>query len=84
MFFAGPLVVSTASIDLLDAVNNIRLVIPAHQYAEADQLCHFLKEQNGLRGPGYMVFGMMVTPAAIGGAWISLTGVVVGALPSFL
>ena len=49
--------VSDALIDLMNAATAVRVAVPIEQAREVDQLMCYLREQNGLHGPAYMIGG---------------------------
>ena len=78
----GPMSISNASVDLLKVANRARVSVSVEQSREVDVLIDFLKDQNALRGPGYTMFGQLVTPATFWSACGGVATMVVGTFVS--
>ena len=82
--FAGPLSVASAIDDLVQTANRLRIATPVEWSVEVAQLLDYIRDQNGLAGPGYVMAGQLFTKRLLWNIAGSFFALLMGALASSL
>ena len=63
--FVGPVMVTNACTDLMEAANGLRTRLPIERMDEVNQLVMYLKDLNASQGPGYCIGGKLISAKLI-------------------
>jgi hypothetical protein len=80
VYLYWPMQISSAATRVVEAANNLRVVVPVEQHGRLDQMVAFIEKQNLSQGPGFRLAGVVVTPSAFWRVAATVVTVVVGAL----
>jgi hypothetical protein len=72
--------ISSAATRVVEAANDLRVVVPIEQRSSLHEMVAFIKEQNSSQGPGFRLAGVVVTPAAFWRVAVTVVSLVVGAV----
>ena len=80
VYLYWPMQISSAATRVVEAANNLRVVVPIEQRSSLHEMVAFIKEQNSSQGPRFRLAGVVVTPAAFWRVAATVVTVVVGAV----
>ena len=80
VYLYWPMQISSAATHVVEAANNLRVVVPVEQRGSLDQMVAFIEKQNSSQGPGFRLAGVVVTPAAFWRVAVTVVSLLVGAV----
>jgi hypothetical protein len=80
VYLYWPMQISSAATRVVEAANDLRVVVPIEQRSSLHEMVAFIKEQNSSQGPGFRLAGVVVTPAAFWRVAVTVVSLVVGAV----
>jgi hypothetical protein len=80
VYLYWPMQISSAATHVVEAANNLRVVVPVEQRGSLDQMVAFIEKQNSSQGPGFQLAGVVVTPAAFWRVAATVVSLLVGAV----
>lgn len=80
MYLYWPMRVSSAANRVVEAANDLRVVVPLAQHDSLDRLVMYIKEQNLSQGPGFRLAGVVLTPSTFWRLALTIVTLVLGAV----
>jgi hypothetical protein len=80
VYLYWPMQISSAATRVVEAANDLRVVVPVEQRSSLHEMVAFIEKQNSSQGPGFRLAGVVVTPAAFWRVAATVVSLLVGAV----